>query len=127
MSSYRVKKSSERFAKQNSRSFRVHSFKMQKVRIDSVDRIHKYSKVVKNFIRAQRRKYSCDLCEILAGSILGINLSNKENRMQYLYPFSNSRTKKVLRTDGRLPDQEYICMSIPISIISHFSPSYDKS
>ena len=90
---------------------------------------------LKNFIRLQLRKPSCVQVEILAVSIPSIHLSNQKTVLDYLYSFlSFSVHNLCARTDGLTdgqkffenvlffpPDQEYIYMSIPISIISQIS------
>ena len=79
--------------------------------------------------RLYLRKFSCDRLEILAVSIPSIQLSNK-TACNYLSPFSGFSVQNFCgRTDsspkrlGFLPNQEFICMSMPMSIISQISAS----
>ena len=89
----------------------------------------------RTFIRLQPRKASCVRVEILAVSIPSIHLSNKNKK-----PHSIISTRSWVlvyitfahgRTDGQIFFekvffflQEYIYMSIPISIIFQISPSF---
>ena len=84
--------------------------------------------IVKNFIRIYLRKSSCVRFEI-AVLIPSIHLSNKKTAIVYLYPFLSFSVHKFCGPTDIfpknflfLPDQEYIYMSIPISIISQIPP-----
>ena len=73
----------------------------EKTRVDYINRVPRYGELVKNFSRL--RKSSCDLRES-AGSIPGIHIFNKQNRIQL--PFSSFRVQKVCghihgQTDGQ--------------------------
>ena len=58
--------------------FLVHTFKIKKTWIDTINRIRRYEELVKTFIRLLIRKSSFDLREILVGSIPSRHLSTKQ-------------------------------------------------
>ena len=115
--------------------FLAHIFKIKKVWIDFIKRFPRYSKVGINFIRLFLRKSSCVPVQI---SEFRFPLYAAFN---YLYPFSSFSVYKFCgRTDRQtdwhsflekvlffLTDQEYIHMSIPISIIFQISRPCDQS
>ena len=108
--------------------FLVHTFKINKIWIDFIKRFPRYSQVVKNFFRLYLRKSSCVRVEIFAVSIPSIHLSNKQKRTRLslavyisfahgrIDPWADRHFSK--KFSFFLLDQQYICMSIPISIIS---------
>ena len=70
--------------------------------MDSINRILRYRKLVKNFIRLLLRESSCDRVEILGISIPGMHHANKANRTWLsLSVLSFSVEKFCGRTDGQ--------------------------
>ena len=75
----------------------------KKDRSDSVNRIQRYGKNLKNFIRLSLRKSSCNLIEILACSIPVIHLWNKKKSHSNIFIRSQVFIHKFCgRTDGRV-------------------------